>query len=126
MSVNECQWTQFFLHEVQFSDTALFHTYFHIRLCFVTAPLLTSITWQQNVMEKNIGGKVQPLLPLPPTSAYDVMAQHNKVGDITFRLALVHVLPACITRVIEFSLSHPDFGKVLKSQCGSATFRSNW
>ena len=52
-----------------------------------TAPLLLSVTQQQNVMEYWWEGLISTAIP--PTSASDVVGQHNKVGDITFGAALV-------------------------------------
>ena len=51
------------------------------------ALLLSCVTQQQNVTEYWWEGSTSTL---PPTSAYDIMAQHNKIGGITFRVALLH------------------------------------
>ena len=48
-----------------------------------TAPLLSSVTQQQLVMECRWEGSVSTAIP--PPSASDVMGQHNKQGGITFR-----------------------------------------
>ena len=47
-----------------------------------TAPLLPSVKQEQNVMEYCWEGSAPT--PIPPTSASDVVGQHNKLGDITF------------------------------------------
>lgn len=62
-------------------STALFHMYFYI----MTAPLLPSVTQQQNLMEGST------TTALPPASTSDIVGQHNKIGGITFRTALVNV-----------------------------------
>jgi len=51
-----------------------------------TAPLLPSVTWQQNVTEYWWEG---PTSDTPPTSTSDVMDRHNKVEGITFRAAFI-------------------------------------
>ena len=53
-----------------------------------TAPLLPSVTWQQNATEYWWEGPASTATP--PTSASNVMGQHNKIGGITFRAALVY------------------------------------
>jgi len=52
-----------------------------------TAPLLPSVTQQQNVME--YWGEDSASTAMPPTSAFDVMTQHHKIGVITFGAALI-------------------------------------
>ena len=51
-----------------------------------TAPLLSSVTQQENVMEHWEGSTSTAVLP---ASASDVVGEHN-IGDITFRAALIH------------------------------------
>jgi len=75
----------------KFSDTPLLHARFHVRL-----PLCCPLS-HSNKMQSNIGGKVQPLLSLPPTSTSDTVAQQNKIGGITFVAFLVD---CAITRAI--------------------------
>jgi len=48
-----------------------------------TAPLLPSVTQQQNAME--YWWEDSTSIAIPPTSTSDVVVQHNKTGDITFR-----------------------------------------
>jgi len=52
-----------------------------------TAPLLPSVTRQQNVKEYWWEGSSPTAMP--PTSASDAMGQHNKTGGITFGASLV-------------------------------------
>jgi len=47
-----------------------------------TAPLLPSIPQQQNVTGYWWEGSI--FTAVPPTSASDIMSQHNKIGGITF------------------------------------------
>ena len=66
-----------------------YHKHFHVRHQFChTASLLPSVTWQQNVTEYWWEGSVSTVIP--PTSASDVVGQHNKIEGITFRAALIH------------------------------------
>ena len=51
------------------------------------APLLPSITEQQNVMEYWWEGSTSTAILPPPTS--DFVGQHNNIGGITFRVALL-------------------------------------
>jgi len=55
-------------------------------LCQI-APLLPSVTQQQHGMENWWEGSASTAIPPTPTS--DTVGQHNKIGDITFRAALV-------------------------------------
>ena len=50
-----------------------------------TAPLLPSVSWQQN----RTLGEGSTSTAMPPTSISDVVGQHNKIWDITFGAALV-------------------------------------
>ena len=61
---------------------------FHARHHSVTAPLLPSVTQQQNVMEYSWEGSASTAVP--PRSAFDVMGQRDKIEGITFREAFVH------------------------------------
>jgi len=69
-----------------------------------TAPLLPSVTWQQNVMEYWWEGSTSTAIQ--PTSTSDVVCQNNKIGGITFRafhifiqsyLCLLALAPELIT-----------------------------
>jgi len=51
------------------------------------APLLPSVTRQKNVIGYWWEGSVSTVIP--PTSASDIMGQHNKTGGITFGAALI-------------------------------------
>ena len=85
-SISECQWVPFFSCMEEFSDTTLPHPHFYVR-CHI-APLLPSVTWQQNVMEywwERSGSTI-----IAPTSASDTVGQHNKRGGITSRAALIY------------------------------------
>ena len=52
-----------------------------------TAPLLSSVAWQQNINEYWWGGSISIAVSL--TSASDVVGQHNKIGGINFGGTLV-------------------------------------
>ena len=63
------------------------HPYFiQIPLC-QTAPLLPSVTWQQNTMEYWWEGSTSTAIP-PPSSS-DAMGQQNEIRSITFRAVLI-------------------------------------
>jgi len=71
-----------------FSSTPLFHMYFHARYHSVRLPPpLLSVPWQQNVMEYWL--ECSTSTAIPPTSASDIMGQHNKIGGITFRAVFI-------------------------------------
>jgi len=53
-------------------------------------PLLPSVTWQQHEMGYWREGSTSTVIPPTPTS--DNMGQHNKIGCITFRAALVYIV----------------------------------
>ena len=53
-----------------------------------SAPLLPSVTWQQNVM--GYRWELATSTAVPPTFASDVMGKHNKIGGITFGASLTH------------------------------------
>ena len=84
--VDECQWVPLFLHRVQFHCFASYALPCQMPFC-QTAPLLPSVTWQQNGTECWLEGSTSAAIP--PTSTSVVMGQHNKIGGITFRAALV-------------------------------------
>ena len=54
-----------------------------------TAPLLPSVTWQHDAKEYWWEGSTSTAIP--PTSASDIVGQHYKVGDVTFRAALIRL-----------------------------------
>ena len=57
-----------------------------------TAPLLSSVTQQQNVTESRLEGTTS--IAIPSTSTSDITGQHNKMGDITFGTALIQMFSA--------------------------------
>ena len=57
-------------------------------LLFHTAPLLLSVTWQQNVME--YWWEDSACTVMPPTGASDIVGQRNKIAGITFKVAHVY------------------------------------
>ena len=84
MSVSGCH---FFCTE-EFRSRPLLHMYFCIRCHSVRLPpLLPSFAQQQNITKYCWEGSASTaVLPAP---ASDVMGQQNKIGDITFRPALM-------------------------------------
>jgi len=58
----------------------------HMLLC-QTAPPLPSVTWQQHGTQCWWEGSAY--IAIPPTSASEVVIQHDKIGDITFGEAFV-------------------------------------
>ena len=73
----------------ELNTTPLLHPHFHVSDAFCqTAPLLPSVTRQQNVMGYRWEGSTS--IATPPTSASDVVGQHHKIGGIPFGAALVH------------------------------------
>ena len=52
-----------------------------------SAPLLLSAAEQQNAMEYWWEGSTT--VAIPPTSAFDIVGQHNNTRDLTFREALI-------------------------------------
>ena len=78
---------QFFPHGgIQFYALASYTFSCQMPLC-QTAPLLPSVTRQQNVTEYWWEGSTSTVKP--PTSAPNVMGRHNNIGGITFRAALI-------------------------------------
>jgi len=55
--------------------------------CGQTAPLLPSVTQQQNVPE--YWQQDSTFTSISPASACDVMGQNNKIGGITFEAELI-------------------------------------
>ena len=78
-----------FFHMKELNDTPLLHMHFHVKMPFChTAPLLPSVTQQQNVMEFWWEGSTSTAIP--PTPASDV-GQRDKIGDITFNAVFILV-----------------------------------
>jgi len=71
----------------EFSDALLLHMHFHVRYHCQSVPLLPSVAWQQNITECWCKGATSTATPPTPTS--DIVGQHNKIGGITFRAALI-------------------------------------
>ena len=82
VNVNGCR---FFLHGGIQCHTFI-RTSMSDAIC-QTAPLLPSAAWQQHAMEYWWEGPISTAIP--PTSASDIMSQHNKTGDITFGVILM-------------------------------------
>ena len=80
MNVNGCC---FFFHMEELRVTPLLHLHFHVGQI---APLLPSVTWQQNVTEYWWEGSASTAMP--KTSAFAIVGQNNKIGCITFGAAL--------------------------------------
>ena len=53
-------------------------------------------------MEWNIGEKVQSVIT--PTSASDAEGQHDKIGHITFRAALVFIILGSLKQILVHGL----------------------
>ena len=81
-SIDECQWVPFFLHEgMQWHNFAPSTLPCQTSFC-QTTPLLPSVTEQQHGMGYWWEGSASTATS--PTSASDVMGQHNKIRGITF------------------------------------------
>ena len=88
-STDECQWVPFFLH-------GGIHTFASFALLcqmplYQTAPLLPSVTWQQNAMGYWQEGSTSTASTTTSTS--DIMDQHHKMVGITFGAALINTTP---------------------------------
>lgn len=86
-NIDEYQWVPFFSAQRN-SVTCLCSmcTSMSCQMAFCqTAPLLPSVTQQENVMEHWWEGPAST--DIPPTSISDTVSQHNKVGGITFGAA---------------------------------------
>ena len=88
----------------EFSDTPWLHMHFHVRCHSVRLPLCCHLS-HGNKTWWNIDGKVQPLLPYHRDLPLDVLGQHNKIGGITHRAALVVPFLSCRRQ------QGTDFGK---------------
>jgi len=85
-SIEECQWVLFFPHGViKWHNISSYTIPHQIQFC-QTAPLVPSVTWQQNAMEYWQEDSVST--DIPPISASDVVGQYNKIGGNTFGAAL--------------------------------------
>ena len=92
-SVDECQWMLSLLHTgIQFYTFSSYTLPCQTPFC-QTAPLLPSVTQQQNVAEH--WWEISSSTAIPPTPSSDIMGQQNKIGGIAFRaaLALRHLPP---------------------------------
>ena len=68
-----------------------------------TAPLLPSVTWQENVMKYWQEGSATTAVP--PTSTSDIMGLYNKIQGIVFRTDLVYGVAKANVVAIGISLS---------------------
>jgi len=76
-----------FFQMEEFEDTFSSYT-----LPCQTAPLLPSVSWQQNVMEYWWEGSTSTTsnaTAIPLISSSDVVGQHDKIGGVIFGLALI-------------------------------------
>mgnify|MGYP001857127567 CR=1 FL=1 len=78
-SVNECQWVPFLHGGIQFHIFVSFTLPCQTPFC-QTAPLLSSVTQQQNVVECWWKGSASTAIPETP--AFDAVGQHNKIEGI--------------------------------------------
>ena len=86
-SVDECQWVQFFF----FPRGGMLHPRFCVRHHFVRLPLHCHLLHgNKNIMEYRWEGSTSTAIP--PTSDSDIVGQHSKIGEITFRAVLIRVL----------------------------------
>ena len=92
--VNEWQWIQFSPRgRIWFNTFASYALPCQVSFC-QTAPLFSSITWQQYTTEYCQEGS--PSTSIPPTSVSNIFGQQNKIGCITFRAALVFNKIRCL------------------------------
>jgi len=77
---SKCQCVPFFLHGGIWCCPFVSYALPCQTPFYQTAPLLPSVTQQQNVMEYWREGSASTAVP--PTSASDVVGQHNKIGGI--------------------------------------------
>jgi len=84
MNVNGCN----YFHMEESSDTSLLLT--HSTWHFVRLPLCCHLlhSKKKNIMENQ--QESSPSTAIPPTSTSDFVGQYNKIGDITFRAALIY------------------------------------
>lgn len=79
---SKCQWASFLFDMEGFSDTALLHKHFHVRLLLFCC---TATKW--NGMECWWEGST--CTAIQSAFASEIMGQHSKTGSITFRAVLV-------------------------------------
>ena len=96
-SISECQWMQFLPRGGTHRHTFASYTLPCQTPFCQTSPLLPSVTWQQNIIEYWQEGSTSTAIP--PTSASDTVCQHNKIGGITFKAALV--LKEILVRIVK-------------------------
>ena len=86
-SISECQWVLFTLQGgIRLHIIASSALPYQMPFC-QTVPLLPSVTSQQNVMEYWQEGSASTAIT--PTPASEIVGQHNKIGGITFRAAIM-------------------------------------
>jgi len=108
-------WTLYMFSKCQWmSLSAIFSSWRNsvTHLCFIcasmpddifqTVPLLPSVTQQQNVTE--YWHECSISTAISPTSASNVMGQHNKIGGITFRAVFV-LLFFCLKNAIAWTIA---------------------
>ena len=88
-SVSECQWVPFFPCGGIWWHTVASYTLPCQLPFFQTAPLLPSVTQQQNRTE--YGWEDPSSTAISPTSASDVVNQHNETWGVTFGAVLIQV-----------------------------------
>jgi len=79
-----------FFHTEEFSYILLLQMHFHVRCHFVRVPLCCHLSHQQNVIE--YWQEDSTSTAIPPTYTSDFVGQHNKMGGVTFRAALIQLL----------------------------------
>ena len=85
-NIDECHWVQVFLHGgIQLHAFASYALPCQMPFC-QSAPLLSSVALQQNLTEYWQEGSSSTAIS--PTSASDVVGQHNEIGVINFRATL--------------------------------------
>ena len=81
--------TFFFFRMGEFSGTFALYALPCQTPFYQTAPVLSSVTQQQNV--KGYWWEGSTSTAVPPTSATYIMGQYNEIGGIIFRAALVQM-----------------------------------
>ena len=82
------QWFTPWLSSYHTNDTPLLRMNFHVRHHIVRLPLCYYLSQNnnKNVMEHGWEGSASTAIP---PSASDIVGQHNKIGDIPFRAAVI-------------------------------------
>ena len=83
----ECQWVPFFLHEGIHFHTFASSAHPCLTPICQTAPLLPSVTQQQNGREYCQEGSTS--IVVPPTTTYDSVGQNHKIEGFAFRAVLI-------------------------------------